>query len=237
MVTLEINNSCRLQTQIVGNEKTPVVTLDEPILSTDALVEYAVQDADFGSGDDFAYPGIRAKLPDEYAEVLAPQLIPLLFHLYQIPRAYKPNLIHQLFSLVTLPPEELQPLQRLPHMDNRGPYYFASVHYLNAGDHGGTGFFRHRPTGFERITDDRYGPFKEAEESHLETNGPPPDKYINESDDHFELLAEVDYKPNRMAIYPGNLLHSGLIKPDRDISSDPATGRLTANLFFYFTPS
>ena len=142
-----------------------------------------------------------------------------------------------MFSLVTLKPEQLQPLQRLPHMDNRGPWYFASVHYLNAGDHGGTGFFRHRPTGFERITNERYESFKEAENSHFASNGPPAEKYINESDDHFELVAAVGYKPNRMAIYPGNLLHSGLIKPDRDICDDPATGRLTANLFFYFTPS
>ena len=49
-----------------------------------------------------------------------------------------------------------------------------------------------------------------------------------------ELIGEVEYRPNRMVIYPGNLLHSGLIQPDRDINDDPASGRLTANLFLYF---
>lgn len=235
MVDIAINNACRLQTRVVGNEKTPVVIIDEPIVSTGNLVQCALQDANFGSGGDSAYPGLRANLPDEYAEVLGPQLIGLIMSLYRVPRSYKPNLIHQLFSLVTLKPEHLDPLQRLPHTDNRNPYYFASVHYLNSGDHGGTGFFRHRPTGFERITDERYASFKQAERSHLEANGPPAQKYINESDDHFELIGEVEYRPNRIAIYPGNLLHSGLIKPDRDISEDPATGRLTANLFLFFT--
>jgi hypothetical protein len=33
-------------------------------------------------------------------------------------------------------------------------------------------------------------------------------------------------------MYPGYLLHSGLIDPSRDIATDPARGRLTANLFF-----
>jgi hypothetical protein len=68
----------------------------------------------------------------------------------------------------------------------------------------------------------------------METNGPPAEKYINASDDHYELIGEVEYRPNRMVIYPGNLLHSGLIQPDRDINDDPASGRLTANLFLYF---
>ena len=237
MLDIQINNACRLETRIVGEEKTPVVIIDEPVQSTDALIDYALQRADFGSADGSSYPGIRADLPPSYADALGPQLIGMISHVFQIPPSARPHLVHQLFSLVTLQPGDLEPLQRLPHTDNRGPYYFASVHYLNTGDHGGTGFFRHRPTGFERITNDRYNSFKEAEKSHIAANGPPPDKYIDATDDHYELVAEVEYRPNRMAIYPGNILHSGLIKPDRDIDADPATGRLTANLFFYFTPA
>ena len=237
MLDIQINSACRLETRIVGDEKTPVVIIDEPIQSTDSLTQYALQRAEFESSGDSSYPGIRADLPSTYADALGPQLIGLISHVFGIPPSARPHLVHQLFSLVTFQPEALQPLQRLPHTDNRSAYYFASVHYLNPGDHGGTGFFRHRPTGFERITDDRYESFKQAEQSHIESHGPPPEKYIDRSDDHYELFAEVEYKPNRMAIYPGNILHSGLIKPDRDIDADPATGRLTANLFFYFTPA
>lgn len=237
MLDIQINSACRLETRIVGNEKTPVVIIDEPIQSTATLVQYALQQADFDSDGDSSYPGIRADLPPIYADALGPQLIGLISHVFNIPPSARPHLVHQLFSLVTLQPGELEPLQRLPHTDNRSPYYFASVHYLNTGDHGGTGFFRHRPTGFERITNERYESFKDAETAHIDENGPPAEKYINATDEHYELFAEIDYKPNRMAIYPGNILHSGLIKTDRDIDADPATGRLTANLFFYFTPA
>ncbi len=62
----------------------------------------------------------------------------------------------------------------------------------------------------------------------------PAQKYNDTSDEHFELIAEVEHRPNRLVAYPGNLLHSGLIRPDVDITPDPATGRLTANLFFHF---
>lgn len=237
MADIQINSSCRLETRIVGDEKTPVVIIDEPIQSTDGLIRYALQQADFNSAGDSSYPGIRADLPPTYADALGPQLIGLISHVFKIPPSARPHLVHQLFSLVTLEPGELAPLQRLPHTDNRSPYYFATVHYLNDGDHGGTGFFRHRPTGFERITNERYDSFKNAETAHMSANGPPADKYINTTDDHYELFAEVEYKPNRMAIYPGNILHSGLIQPRRDINPDPSTGRLTANLFFYFTPA
>lgn len=234
MVNIKLNNSCRRDIQIVGDEKTPVVVIDEPILSTDELVHYACKHAEFDSNDEFVYPGIRAELPAEYAKVLVPELVALISHLYNLPRSYDYRLIHQLFSLVTQPPEDLGPLQRMPHTDNRIPYYFATVHYLNSGDHAGTGFFRHRPTSYERITEDRYQHYIQTASAHMEANGLPAEKYINESDDHFELIAEVEYRPNRLVIYPSNLLHSGLIQPDRDINEDPANGRLTANLFLYF---
>lgn len=125
---IEINNACRLETQIIGNEKTPVITIDEPILSTDQLVQYACEHANFDSDRDFAYPGIRTELPKEYAMTLVPQLIALISHVYGIPRSYRPNVVHQLYSLVSKQPEDLLPLQRMPHTDNRSPYYFASVH-------------------------------------------------------------------------------------------------------------
>jgi hypothetical protein len=220
--------------QIIGEEKTPVITIDDPILSTDELIDDAARRANFSSENQLAYPGVRADLPDDYARVLVPELISLATNVYEIPRSYSHRLIHQLFSLVSQQPQDLELLQRVPHIDDRSPYYFASVHYLNPGEHAGTGFFRHRPTAYERITEDRYPSYVQAASAHVETNGLPAQKYINASDDHFELIGEVEYRPNRMAIYPGNLLHSGLIQPDRDISDDPGSGRLTANLFLYF---
>lgn len=234
MIELELNTACRPDIRLLGEEKTPVVVLDDPVVTTEDLLRYAREEAVFAPDSEFQYPGVRARLPDRYVDVLAEQLVGLVSHVYNPPRSAKPSLIHQVFSLITTRPEDLAPLQRVPHTDSRLPFYFATVHYLNAGEHAGTGFFRHRPTGFERLSEERYPRFIEAASAHLETQGLPAEKYIDATDDHFELLGEVGYRPNRLVVYPGNLLHSGLIKPDVDINDDPARGRLTANLFLYF---
>lgn len=41
----------------------------------------------------------------------------------------------------------------------------------------------------------------------------------------------VEGKIDRVVIYRGSLLHSGIIPPGAELSSDPRYGRLTANLF------
>lgn len=65
-------------------------------------------------------------------------------------------LIDASFSIVTVPPVELTPPQRLPHVDALEPDRVALVHYLSpAGggdDGGGTSFYRHRSMGFETIS-------------------------------------------------------------------------------------
>ncbi len=234
MVAVALNPDCRKDVRIVGDEETPVVVLDDALVSVDELRDYACREVDFGPDGQFAYPGIRAELPDTYVEALAPPLAALLAQLFNVPRGLRYQLIHRVFSLITTKPEDLSVLQRIPHTDTQHAYYFATVHYLAPGPHAGTGFFRHRPTGFERISEARYPSLREKGMHHMQTRGMPDPKYINASDDHFELIAEVEHRPNRLVAYPGNLLHSGLIRPDIDINPDPLAGRLTANLFFYF---
>lgn len=165
---------------------------------------------------------------------MLPPLLSLLREVYDIPPRFEHQLIHRLFSLITTPPEDLGILQRVPHFDTLNRWYFATVHYLNPGSYAGTGIFRHRPTGFERISNERYPDYVAAAEAQMKANGLPAAKYIDSSTDHYELIEEIEYRPNRLVIYPGNLLHSGLVQPDRDIGWDPRTGRLTANLFIDF---
>lgn len=237
MTSIELQSPIRPEIRIVGNEKTPVVVIDEPIVTTEALVRHACQRITFDPVVQSAYPGVRANLPSAYVDALLPELTALIHEVYDIPATYQHNLVHRFFSLITKKPAELAPLQRVPHFDARRPYYFATVHYLNAGDFGGTGVFRHRPTGYERVSIDRFQSYVQAAESHMKAHGLPAARYINASDDHYELIAELDYRPNRLLVYPGNLLHSSLTQPDTDINSDPATGRLTANLFVDFAES
>ena len=55
--------------------------------------------------------------------------------------------------------------------------------------------------------------------------------YISGSDLFFEQIAVVEAVPDRLLIYQGGLLHSGIIPPGMSFSSHPREGRLTANLF------
>lgn len=219
---------------VVGNERTPVVIVDDVLASTAPLIDYASRTAVFSRSGSSGYPGVRAPLPDAYARLLLPRLKETMASVYGLKSHTDCELIHELFSLVCVPPQELHMLQRVPHFDSHNPFYFATVHYLNARPHGGTGLFRHRPTGFESITEARYPLFTSAAEAHVRSHGPPAGRYINGSDEHFEMIAELEYRPNRLVLYPGYLLHSGLIDAGRDLSDQPDEGRLTANLFALF---
>lgn len=226
-------NSIDTQIMEIGAEKTPVIIIDNLLDDPDSLLALARQQH-FQFDSNWAYPGLRCSLPDSYLVPALQELVPLIRQTYSVAADRSYETIHSVFSLLAQPPETLSLLQRIPHYDTTKAFYFASVHYLSPGEFGGTGFFRHRPTGFERITDERYPDFVAAAKRHMRAHGEPPRRYINASTDHFELIGEIEYRPNRIAIYPGNILHSGLVQPERDLSMDPVSGRLTANLFLDF---
>jgi hypothetical protein len=234
MTEIVLNESRRPEIRLVGDERTPVIIIDQPIGSTEPLIRVAGKHPGFHLDRRFAYPGLRAELPDDYVDAMLPALVPMLREVYEIPESCEHRLIHRVFSVITTQPEDLAVLQRVPHFDTLNPRYFATVHYLNPGTYAGTGIFRHRPTGFERISDARYQAYVSAAEAYMKAHGLPAAQYINGTTDHYELIEEVEYRPNRLVIYPGNLLHSGLIHPDRDIDPDPSKGRLTANVFIDF---
>lgn len=223
-----------MEIRIVGHERTPVIIIDQAIAAPEALIDAARQTAEFDVDPRFAYPGVRAELPDDYVDAMLPALLVLLRGVYAIPSELEHQLIHRVFSLVSTPPEDLALLQRVPHFDTLHQFYFATVHYLSPGTYAGTGLFRHRPTGFERLSEGRYPTYVQSAQAHMRAKGAPNAQYISSTTDHYEMIEEIEYRPNRMLVYPGSLLHSGLIQPDRDISDDPAKGRLTANLFINF---
>lgn len=224
------------QIRYLGSENTPVVVIDDFPFPGEVLQRIAAEQASFDPDSQTFYPGIRAPLPAEYGRGVIRLLEPLIRDLYQVPSDHGCRCTRQLFSLVTTPESELEVLQRVPHLDSRWPYCFAIMHYLNPGDFGGTGFFRHRPTGFERIADRHFDEFREQAMRYMERHGTPSARYCSQSDDHFEMIGAVGYRENRIVVYPGNLLHTALVDPEQDISADPSTGRLTANLFLEFVP-
>ena len=48
-----------------------------------------------------------------------------------------------------------------------------------------------------------------------------------------EQIGAVEARPDRMALYRGRQLHSGIIPDPAALSDDPARGRLTINMFLF----
>ncbi len=121
-------------------------------------------------------------------------------------------------------------MQRGAHFDSPSPDYIALLHYIAVPAGSGTAFFRQRSTGIERVDDDNLDLFVETAKAESVRLGPD-DSYIQGSNTNFEQIASVEGLEDRMIIYQGGVLHSGIIPPDMPLDPDPARGRLTANFF------
>ncbi|RVU34355.1 hypothetical protein EOE67_15925 [Rheinheimera riviphila] len=228
-----INTILKPQLIYVGTQQTPVLIIDDLALDLPALLADAAS-ADFQADAYSYYPGVRALLPRPYVIAVLDAVYQLIYQVYQVPseRRLKPQDIY--YSLITSAEQDLKPLQCLPHFDSTDRYYFALLHYLSPEPHGGTGLFRHRPTGLEKISAATQARYFQAAEQHLAHFGAPPQRYCVETNDHFELYQKLEYRQNRLVIYPGNLLHSSLVNPATDIAASISEGRLTANIFINF---
>jgi hypothetical protein len=231
---IQINPKATLKVLNVGEEETPVIIIDDFALDTGDIIEYACRSVDYGVDDTSAYPGVRGSLPRSYVRTVLNTVYRLLFQVYSVPDSLGLKTVNTVYSLISTPVDELVLAQCNPHFDSNDSLYLAVLHYLNPGDFCDTGLFRHKPTGFETVTQPRLDEFIQSSKTFIESHGEPPQEYINSSTNHFELYDRIQYKPNRLVAYPGCLLHSGLVDPVRDINPDPRTGRLTANIFVDF---
>jgi hypothetical protein len=134
-----------------------------------------------------------------------------------------------------MPPDALGPLQRVPHFDHADGEGFAIIHYLSKNPGGGTAFYRHDRTGYETMTKVRLELYGPARSQDLEEFGQA-QGYQSGHGNGFTELGMVEARFNRAAIYPGNLLHSGLLPKNFAFSADPRLGRLTANIFVRAKP-
>lgn len=218
----------------IGRERNKVLVVDNFLDNPQKVISQASAMAPFKPEDNGYYPGLRRPIgPDDgdtslYVRQSLEALAPLIGQVFGL-RAF--NMLRASFCLVTKRPEDLGPWQRLPHIDQADPGHFALLHFLSPVPQGGTNFFRHRRTGFERISPDREPRYTAARKAEMLTNGPPPVAFFNDSDPDFERIAQFDGKFNRLLVYRGSLLHSGHIPPDFGFSPDPAQGRLTCNIF------
>ncbi|RHW17570.1 hypothetical protein D1610_08930 [Sphingomonas gilva] len=227
-----LNPEIAVRREIIGNEREPVLAIDGLLRDPAALVEFA-DAADFAPahGPAGGYPGLRAPAPLDYVGNVVRSLTPLIARAFGL-GPVEPTRAECFLSLVTLPPGDLHPTQRLPHIDTVDPLQFALLHYLCGPPHGGTAFYRHEATGFERITADRRAAFeaavaREAAES-------PAAGYLTGNRDGYVQTGRIDAAFDRLVIYRSQLLHSGQITAPEALSADPRRGRLTANIFVAF---
>lgn len=233
---IKVNPRATLAVRRVGQAQTPVIVIDDFAADTQPLIRYAIESAAFGADDSSMYPGLRAALPREYVITVLQQLQVLLRQVYGVLPDLRMRPVNTVYSLIATAEADLTPRQCSPHFDSNRPFFLAVLHYLNEGDFCDTGLFRHRETGLERVLGSDVERYVQAREAYVRRHGPPEKAYVKGSNEQFELYDRVEYRANRLAVYPGYLLHSGLVDPAVDINPDPATGRLTANIFVDFFP-
>lgn len=212
----------------IGAEGAPLLVIDNLVSDPDRLVRKAARSNFVEQASMF--PGIRARAPLSYEHFLQETLNPLLSECFAMePGRFVFPMCH--FSLVTLAPEKLAFLQRVPHVDSVRSNGLATVHYLFQGDWGGTAFYRHRRSDFEYIDEGRREAYFRCLEQESRDSDVTGEGYIDDDTALFERVAHVDGVFNRMVVYRRNSLHSGRIDNARVPPADPLVGRLSINTF------
>ena len=216
-----------------GTSESPVIVIDDFSGEPESIARLADVMAPFPPDSDSYYPGVRAMIDESRPEAFA--------YVQQTCRDAAPfiagafdvggfELLRASFSMVTTDPAQLALRQRAPHFDSTDPKYLAILHYLRVPPNSGTAFYRQRATGIERVTEanvSTFTPVAQLQAAQL----PAGSGYITGSDTFYEQIGAVEAVPDRLVIYQGSLLHSGIIPDGMTFSADPRKGRLTANIF------
>lgn len=214
--------------QLVGQTQTPVLMVDDIGATPAEIASIAAALAPYPAAAN-NYPGVRRILTAQdqqawdYVIDLLECVSPFLAGAFDLDRF---DLVEASFSMVTVPPQALAPVQRIPHFDSVEPDFYAIVHYIS--DCAGTAFYRHVSTGTEAVSADNVDGLVARMRSDAAQT---PAEYFGGSNSRFEKIGWVKGKAGRLAAYPGHLLHSGIIPSDLNFSIDPRVGRLTTNIF------
>lgn len=211
-----------------GNEKLPILVIDNFLQNAELLVEHACQQH-FEHNSPF-YPGPRAIAPKSFQLALLDTLQRLAKNVFKLQGTQLTlKLCH--YSLVTTPADQLKLLQRIPHFDSPEHNALAAVFYLFKKNLGGTSFYRHNKTSYEYIDETRRITYFQSLESENGTKNIPQKGYINGNTALFTRIGEQQGIFNRLIVYRRNALHSGSIPLDFNFSQDPSIGRLTISSF------
>lgn len=217
---ISLNPHLTLTVQSLGQEAQPLVIVDEVLTDPQALIVEADAAAFRTPAPGSRYPGLNAPLPDAYKAVVATALLPRLLPIFGV--TPQPLPLFGFFGVATQGWADMAVRQAAPHIDAFNLNSFASVHYLFAGDLGGTAFFRHRASGHELITPSRSYSFERARRLELDgfegTGAAARGQF-------YEEIAAVEPRLNRLIFYRAGQIHYGQVRSGEG-------RRLTANLFF-----
>ncbi len=215
------------EVHFVGQERTAVIQADGLLANPRAFVAAAAE-ARYSADAEY-YPGVRAPVPADLHPELFARATEAIGQRYGAGR--RASVAQAFFALVSTPASRLSPPQRIPHYDASDDHLLAMVLYLSERDWGGTGFFRHRATGYETITESRQASYFTALRQDIDHVGPPRAAYCTLDNPLYEPVAAIGAAFNRALIYPGKLLHSGLIDNANVPPPTPLRGRLTITCF------
>ena len=215
-----------------GNERGPVLVIDDFAPRPDLLVADAAM---LGWGRiGTHYPGLRAVVADAIVEPLLDPWMDVIADLFGLDQPFRG--VETTYSIVATPPAALTPVQRMPHFDTVDAGTIALLLYLMPDPRGGTAFFRHRATGFETVDAGRLAEYETALAADVAAQGIPDAGYISGDTPLFEEIGMIEARWNRAIVYRGHRLHCAAIPPDLSFNPDPATGRLTMNMFIDAEP-
>jgi len=212
------------------------LVVDDFLLNPQAMVELAVAwRGHFLSPGTSVYPGLELWMPPAVTGLLDEWFRQ---HARAALGARRSLRTDCRLSMVTLPPDALQPTQWFCHRDNPGLdanlVRCASVLYLfhDAG-FGGTSLYRPtRPMDeIERMVQDTVQLDAEAFCSRWDIAP----GYMHGSNAYFERVLQVPARFNRAVFYDGGVFHCSDNGPAGVLSDDPRRGRLTLNGFFTCT--
>jgi hypothetical protein len=217
----------------VGNSQSPLVVIDDFSGSAEDIARIADALAPYPPITQNYYPGVRRPITprdgdaNDYAMRTCREAAPFVGGAFDVDSF---DLKEASFSIVTIKPGRLGPAQRIPHFDSPDQGIIAMLHFLRVPRESGTAFYRHRASGIERVTNDNVGDYVQSAQAAAESL-PPDSGYINASNEYFEQIGLVEAVPDRLIMYHGSLLHSGVIPAGMSFSADPREGRLTGNFF------
>lgn len=216
------------RTKLIGHEQLPLASCADVFREPTEVID-AASAADFKRINPH-YPGLRSPLDPALTAAFSNFIAEFATSVFGIEAdAWEGQ---AWFSMVTLAPHKLTPIQRLPHFDGLDEDQLAIMIYLGDAGHGGTNFYRQIATGYESINQERFATFKSALENGVKESGLPPAAYPGDGAPLYEKIIEVPPAFNSMVVYRGNALHSGAIRNDLPLSTDPRKGRMTINGFF-----